>query len=321
MSLEKLTEVTEQEWNLVNKFNRDITEEFLNQQHLSDKTLVQYRSALRIFFRFVHDQCMNKPVYELKARDALKYQNFLMARHLSSSAVKLKRSVVSSLCGYVELYYGEDYPLFRNIYNKQIPNPPKAHVHEKKPLDVEEYELLVKTLEEQEEWQMLAYVWFTYITGCRRGESSLLLKEVVTYDKAKEKNYYLTHTIRAKGRGKIGKQRKFQFDDNAMNALRNWISVRGEDDCPYMFVKKTKEGKVHPLNPTTFNYWCTNTFAKIVGKRVHPHLFRSSRATNLVVHEKKNIKAAQQLLGHNDSSTTEIYIVKNGDDDLDSVFE
>lgn len=319
--VEKLAEVTEQKWESIHQFNKSITEEFLQQQHLSDKTLLQYRSGLRQFFKFVHDQCMNKPIYELKARDALKYQNFLLARGLSSSAVKLKRSVVSSLCGYVELYYGEDYPLFRNIYNKNIPNPPKALVNEKKPLTPEEFELLVKTLEEREEWEMLAYLHFSYSTGARREEVRQLLKEVITYEKVKDKNYYLTHNIRCKGRSKIGKVRKLVFDDTAMTALKKWLDVRGEDDCPYVFVKKTKEGKVNQVNPTTFNYWCSEVFAEIVGRRVHPHQLRSTRATHLVTLGGKNIEAAQQLLGHESSETTKIYVVKEGNDDLDSVFE
>lgn len=320
MSLEKLTEVTETEWSLVNKFNRDITEEFLQQQHLSDKTLLQYKSGLKQFFRFVHDQCANKPLYELKARDALKYQNFLMARGLSSSAVKLKRSVVSSLCGFLELYYGEDYPLFRNIYNKQIPNPPKALVNEKKPLTEEELQLIIKTLEEREEWQMLAYLQFSYSTGARREEVRLLLKEVVTYDKVKDKAYYLTHNIRCKGRSKIGKIRKLVFGDAAMDALKKWLEFRGEDDCPYVFVKKTKEGKVNQVNPTTFNYWCSEIFSEIVGRRVHPHQLRSTRATHLVTVEGKNIESAQALLGHESSETTKVYVVKEGSDDLDNAF-
>jgi len=319
MRFEKLPEVTDEEWSLVHKFNRDITEEFLQQQHLSDKTLMQYKSGLRQFFRFVHDQCMNKPIYELKARDALKYQNFLLARGLSSSAVKLKRSVVSSLCGYVELYYGEDYPLFRNIYNKQIPNPPKALRNEKKPLSEEELRHLIRTLEEREEWQMLAYIHFSYSSGARREEVRQLLKEVANYEKVKDKSYYLTHNIRCKGRSKQGKIRKLVFDETAMQAIKKWLEVRGEDDCPYVFVKKTKDGKVNQVNPTTFNYWCSEIFSEIVGRRVHPHQLRSTRATHLVL-SGKNIESAQALLGHESSETTKIYIVKETDDELDDAF-
>lgn len=320
-SVEKIAEVTESEWIEVNEWNRDITEEFLQQGHLSPHTLNQYKSALRIFFRWVKDNCKNKPLYELKPRDALKYQNFLINRGLSSSGIKFKRSSVSSLCGFVELYYAEEYPLFRNIYNKKIPNPPKTLKHEKQPLTKEELDKLIATLEEHEEWQMLAYIWFSYSTGCRRSEALQLLKEVITYEKVKDKSYYLTHNIRCKGRGREGKVRKLVLDERAMQAIKKWLEVRGEDECEYVFVKKTRDGRVNQLNVTSFNYWCKEIFSEIVGRRVHPHQLRSTRATHLVAVDGKDIKSAQKLLGHNSSETTELYVVRDEDDDLDAAFE
>ena len=41
-------------------------------------------------------------------------------------------------------------------------------------------------------------------------------------------------------KGKQGKIRKFQFDDEAMESIRKWLEVRGEDDCKYLFVTKNK---------------------------------------------------------------------------------
>lgn len=324
--MEKLKEVTEQEWSQVNEFNREITEEFLQQAHLSPQTLSQYRSSLRLFFRWVLENCGNKSITELKPRDALRYQNFLMGRGLSSSAVKFKRSSVSSLCGYIELYYSDEFPLFRNIYNKKIPNPAVDKRHKKEPLTEEEFNMLIDELKRREEWQMVAYLLFTYITGCRRGESAQLLRETVNYTKAidpktkEEKGYYLTAEIRCKGRGTVGKIRKFPFDDVAMEALRKWDEVRGEDDCEFMFVKKTKDGKTAPLAAGAFNYWCSEIFSEIVGRRVHPHLLRSSRATNLALSSNKSIDAIQSLLGHNSPDTTKIYIVKDNDDEIDELF-
>ena len=324
--LEKIKEVTPEEWEQVNEFNRQITQEFLEQQHLSPQTLKQYESALKIFFRWVKDYCQNKPITELKPRDALRYQNYLISRNLSSNAVKFKRSAVSSLCGYIELYYADEYPLFRNIYNKKIPNPAKSLRYNKEPLTEEEFNILIEELKKREEWQMVAYLIFTYTTGCRREESRQLLKEVVNYSKVKdpktgeEKNYYLTHEIRCKGRGKDGKIRRFPYDDYTMEALKKWLEVRGEDDCLYMFVIKTKDGKVRQISASTFNYWCQEIFSEIVGKRVHPHLLRSSRATNLALAENKSIDAIQKLLGHESPDTTQIYIVKNSDDEIDEIF-
>jgi integrase len=324
--MERLQEVTEMEWKEVNDFNKQITQEFLEQQHLSPQTLTQYASAIKIFFRWIKENCGNKPIYELKPRDALRYQNFLISRGLSSSAVKFKRSAVSSLCGYIELYYADEYPLFRNIYNKKIPNPAIARVHKKEPLTEDEFNNLLEVLKSRNEWQMVAYLLFTYITGCRRGESAQLRRDVINYTKVidpktkEEKNYYLTHDVRCKGRGTVGKVRKFPFDDTAMEVLRKWSEVRGEDDCEFMFVKKERNGNTSKLSPSAFNYWCQEIFSEIVGRRVHPHLLRSSRATNLALSENKSIDAIQSLLGHNSPDTTKIYIVKENEDEIDELF-
>ncbi|RXZ78203.1 hypothetical protein EBB07_29555 [Paenibacillaceae bacterium] len=324
--LEKIPDVTQEEFDKFDDFNKEILEEFLQQQHLSEQTLSQYNSALKIFFRFVYEKCRNLPLYDLKPRHALLYQNFLMARGLSSSAVKLKRSAVSSLCGYIEVYRSDEYPLFRNIYNKKIPNPPKTQTHEKKPLTVEELQYLIDELEKRQEWQMIAYIQFSYDSGCRRGEVRQLLKEVVDYAYVKdqktgdEKNYYLTHNIRCKGRGRIGKVRKLIFSDVSKDAIRKWLKVRSEDDNPFVFVVKTRDGKVTQVSLGIFNDWCTNTFSKIMGRRVHPHQLRASRATNLVAYEGKDIEKVKNLLGHQSSETTKIYVVKEGEDDVDDLF-
>lgn len=101
-----------------------------------------------------------------------------------------------------------------------------------------------------------------------------------------------------------------------MSWLKKWLEVRGKDDCPYMFVVKTKDGQARQVGEGIFNDWCSGLFTKIVGRRCHPHLFRESRATNLVVYEHKSAEVAQKLLGHNDVSTTKNhYIIKNGEDD------
>lgn len=329
MAYKKIEEVTDEFWeNEINEINKELIEDFLSQQHLSPKTLKQYKSALRIFAKWVHDYARNKNIPDLKPRDALKYQNWLIEKGLSPSGIKFKRSAVSSLCGFIEVYYNDEYPMFRNIFTKAIPNVAKAPVKEKKPLTTKEIDELVAYLNKKEEWQKLAWVLFTYSTGCRREESRQLLTEVTTYDKHKDKNgnekpYYVTHNIRAKGKGREGKIRKFAFDEKAMKAIKRWLEYRKsivpDDDCPYVFVRKTKDG-YEQLSANTFNLWCKQ-FSEILGGRpVHPHLFRSSRATNSVVEEGKDIKAVQKLLGHESSQTTEIYVVRDDSDDLDDLF-
>lgn len=332
---DKLPEVTDEMWLTVNKSNRDMCEEFLREStHLSPYTKEQYKSALRQYFWWIKENAGDKSFDQIRSRDYLFFQNYLVRRGLSSSAIKLKRSVVSSFNTYIETYYSDMFKDFRQYVTKRIPAPTPNQVHDKEPLTLEEYKHLCDELEKKELWEQLAYLKFSFSTGCRRNEARQLLKEVVTYDPkvreievknedgSREKRTsksYLTHIIRCKGRGEQGKQRRLQFDEEAMDAIKKWLEVRGEDDNPYVFVSKYK-GEIKQVSENSFNLWCESIFEPIVGRRVHPHLFRETRATTLVVEEGKDISVAQKLLGHNDVSTTSIYVIRDDEDMSDEAF-
>lgn len=325
--MSEIKTVTEKEWELVCDENKEIADSFLDQLHLSPHTLKQYKSAVQIFFRWVHDKKSNVPLYKLKPRNGLEYQNFLIKSGLANGSIRFKRSVISSMCGYVENFYDDmdEYKSFRNIFNKKIPNVSNEKAKEKIPLTMDEYNLLCEELEKKELWQQLAFLRFTYSSGCRKGEVHQLLKEVSEYQLTTDKDgnlkkYYLSNPIRAKGKGIEGKVRKLMFDECAMNAIKKWLEMRGEDDSPYVFVKKTKEGKVSQISTASFNYWCSEIFSPIIGRHMFVHLIRSTRATHLVVHDEKDIKTAQKILGHASSETTEIYVVRDEGDDADDAF-
>ena len=319
----KIPPVTNEEWLECNEWNRIIIDEFLQQQHLSDHTLKQYTSGLRIFARWIKDHPMikNKPIHELKPRHALNYQNDLLKLDLSANAVAFKRSVVSSLCNYIELYYGEDYPLFRNIYSKAIPSPAKELVREKNIIAKEDILTLVSELEKQGEHQLIAYLLLSYNTGARRAEIAQMKKEFFQMPKVKGKDYYMTPEIRGKGKGKVGKKIKLVYDEETRQAVLNWLEQRGDDENPYVFVRKFKNGTTKELNPDAFNAWFTNKFNPILGYKLTPHALRRSRATHLVVEDGKSIDVAKTLLNHQSSEVTQHYIIKDSADDLDGAFD
>jgi len=317
-----LKPVSKEEWEIVNKDNRKIVEEFLRESTtLSDETLKQYTSALKIFYYWVSKECGNKTFSEIKPRDYLLYQNFLIREGLSSSGVRLKRSAISSLNGYIEIYYNDEFPLFRNFVNKKIPTPEISFVNEKNPLSIDEYRILCDTLEKQEKWQEVAYLKCSFSSGARRAEIRQFLKNIINEEPKTigDTKIYSTGEIRCKGKGKTGKIRKLQIDEDAMNSVKKWLEIRGKDNCDFLFVSK-KGSSISQIPIRTFNLWCTNMFEPIVGRRVHPHLFRESRATSMVVEQGKDIKIAQKLLGHNSSTTTEIYVVRDDEDDSDEAF-
>ena len=110
---------------------------------------------------------------------------------------------------------------------------------------------------------------------------------------------YYTKPIRCKG----GKIRRLAFGEEAMEAMKEWLRIRGDDDCPYMFVTKYG-GQIRQIGETTFNNWFATTITPIAGRPVHPHTLRASRATQAVVEDGKDVESVRQLLGHEDSSTT-----------------
>lgn len=288
------------------------------------------------FFKYVKDYLGDKDFTKIKKKEFQKYLNWLTNRGMSDSAIKFKKSCVSAFCNYVMMMYEEELPTFRN-FTTGLKVVQTGYVHEKLPLTPDEYVALCQELEKCEEWQKLAYLVFSYSTGCRRAEARQLLKEVVDYP-AKEKKIkiidedgkeveatskqYQTHNIRCKGHSIVGKVRKLKFGEDAMHWIKKWLEVRGDDDCPYVFVIKQKNGETRQVGEGTFNDWCSGLFTKIVGRRVHPHLFRESRATNLVVYEHKSAEVAQKLLGHEDVSTTKNHYIIQDDsnDESDEAF-
>lgn len=333
---DRSNEITEEEWLQVNEFNRRMVDDYLsNQTHLSPQSLTAYKSALRIFFVWVKDNLNNKNCIEIRKKEFLRYMNWLANRGFSESGIKFKKSSVSAFNKFIENFYDEDYPLFRNYVTAEMQVPKTGKVFAKEPLTPDELKHLCNVLEERGEWQKLAYVKFTYSTGCRRAESMQLLKEVVNYEPKRkivtivdengkeqeaESVSYKTHEIRCKGRSSVGKVRKLQFGQDVMDALKKWLEVRGEDDCPYMFVVKQKDGETHQVSKSVFNDWCIGEFSEIVGRRTTPHNFRRSRATNLVCYDHRALETAQKLLGHESSETTQMYVIREDSEDADEAF-
>lgn len=321
---------TEEEYReKVHEEDQELVDDFLGQQsHLSDQTIKQYRSSLMIFLKWNHDKNRNKRLVDLKPRDGLRFQNYLLGKDLSTSVIKLRRSTVSSFYGYIEVFWSDEYPDVRNIYSKAVPSVGTAKKKEKDPLTLREIEKITQALEEKEEWQKLAYFWFSIGSGARREEVRQIKREVADYDlhvkDGEVKNYYLTHDVRAKGQGREGLVRKHFITKEAMEYIRKWVNYRKEnygkfDDCEYLFVNvNEKQEKVTQLSASTFNTWCNEFSEYVDGKHIHPHLLRSTRAT-LLNDEGVDIRAIQKLLGHADASTTQIYIVSE-DDEIDDIF-
>ena len=323
----KLTEITDEMWSKVNEFNRLKVEEFLLEStHLSKQSQIQYRSALRQFYFWVDEVLgKDKKINEIKKKEFMRFQNMLVRREMSSSAIKMKRSCVSSLNKYLINFYEdeEDFMTFRNFVDG-VKNPTLNKVYNKIPLSKEEFGYILKELEEAKQYQIIAGLHFLYASACRRSELIQIKKEIINYEPLKDKegnvtNIYQTHDIRTKGKGNFGEIRPLRFNLIAKEAIEKWLKIRGDDDCPYIFVSK-RNNEASLINVSTVNYWCKEIISDIIGRRVNPHLIRGTRSTH-ILEDGKDIKKAQSLLGHKQSSTTDqFYDLRQNKDDLTDIF-
>lgn len=139
----------------------------------------------------------------------------------------------------------------------------------------------------------LAMIELTYASGLRLSEvTNLQLAEID----------WSEQTLRITGKG--NKTRLVPFGKTARTRLEAWLNIRpsflrGEHNI--VFVGKT--GK--PLTPRAVEQRFAR-FGESCGMKLHPHQLRHSFATHLL-QSSGDLRAVQELLGHSDISTTQVY--------------
>jgi site-specific recombinase XerD len=80
-------------------------------------------------------------------------------------------------------------------------------------------------------------------------------------------------------------------------------------------------GAIKQCGEQIFNQWAANCFSSILGRRFTPHDTRRAKATSSVLEDGKSLESVQKLLGHSNTSTTQMYVIKdNEDDESDELF-
>jgi integrase/recombinase XerC len=106
--------------------------------------------------------------------------------------------------------------------------------------------------------------------------------------------------------GKGAKTRQVPIGRKAVKALQQWIGVRGgiaKPDEPALFVSN-RGTRIHPRTiQQRLKQWALKHGAS---RSIHPHLLRHSFASHML-ESSGDLRAVQELLGHADISTTQIY--------------
>lgn len=106
--------------------------------------------------------------------------------------------------------------------------------------------------------------------------------------------------------GKGNKQRLVPLGKHAINALKRWMPIAKIWDVhqtEFIFISKRK-GQLKPRSiQVRIKYWAQH---QGLWERVYPHLLRHSFASH-ILESSSNLRAVQEMLGHADISSTQIY--------------
>jgi len=141
-----------------------------------------------------------------------------------------------------------------------------------------------------------AIIELFYSSGLRLSELAQL--ERFDFDPG-ERSLNIRH---AKG----NKQRRVPVGKLAAQALQAWLKVRGQlakPDSQALFVSQRGSGLSVRSIQARLDHWAKRSG---VDKPVHPHLLRHSFASHML-QSSGDLRAVQELLGHADISTTQIY--------------
>jgi len=148
-----------------------------------------------------------------------------------------------------------------------------------------------------------AILEFMYATGARASEVIALPLTSLLWEYG---------VVRIMGKG--GKERLVPLGDYAVTALRAWLPVRGQllgmrHTEPKLFLNM----KGLPLSRSGLWRILRECFLAAGIEKAHPHTLRHSFATHLLNHG-ADIRYVQEMLGHSDISTTQIYTHITGDE-------
>ena len=143
-----------------------------------------------------------------------------------------------------------------------------------------------------------ALVEVLYATGLRVSELVSLPLAVALRDE----RFFLV-------KGKGNKERMVPLSEKARQAMRVWLAERARmvasADSPWLFPAASDSGHL-PRQVFARELKSLAARAGIPAAKLSPHVLRHAFASHLLQHG-ADLRAVQQLLGHSDISTTQIY--------------
>lgn len=225
------------------------------------------------------------------------FLQYLSSKHFAPKTLARKLSAVREFCKFL---YSE----------KIIATNPAAEVltpKQEKPLpkflSLEEITGLINAAKEKNEyrWSRVAVmIELMYATGLRVSELVSLPETAVNYNKK-------LITIRGKGQ----KERVVPIAEKALEAVGKYSELRekfikSHSTSPWLFPSLTATGGHFTRDAFYKDLKILAAECGIYPSKVSPHVLRHSFATHLINND-ADLRSVQEMLGHENISTTEIY--------------
>lgn len=276
-------------------------ESLISERALSKNTINSYINDLKGLLYFLKDRDLG--FTEVKRVDMESYITKLSTDGISASSISRKLSCFREL--------------FRFLISENIikTNPaldvdhPKKSQNLPKSLSPEQLDLLIETASKNTTDSGIrdyAILQILYSSGMRISEAiNLKLKELSRPIEESEGNK--VYAIKGKGE----KERLVIFNPVALKALEEYLKVRKLSEnhkSIYLFPSPKHSGKDTPMSRQIFfmNLKKIASFCNIDSRLVSPHKIRHSFASH-ILQNGANLRIVQELMGHADISSTQIY--------------
>jgi site-specific recombinase XerD len=300
---------------LTEKINPDniiLMKKFLKDKQIrtSLKTITVYDSNLIMFFTWNLLNNNNKKFTDIKKLEFSEFFSYASEElKLGSARLNNIRSTLSSLSNFIEKFYDEEYPNFRNVILNIIESSPKEMRREKTILTDEQIENLLEYLSKNNK-QQACWLALAITSGARFAELLCFEIDLIDENRTAFGDLFLetTRQIKTKGRGKSGKLLyKYILKEKFLPFYKEWLTERGRIlkekklKHNYLFIKQ--DG--NPATGATVRGWIED-FEKYSGVPFYAHALRHYLVT---LFSKKNIPPflIKELMGWSSLEMVSIY--------------
>ena len=258
------------------------------ERKLSPNTIKSYEYNLKQYNNFLK----NKNITKINGNDLT---NFIKSERNKSKNILTITHHISILCSFYNYLFQENIINTNPATNLIKPKTPKKLPNY---LTIEEVDKLLDVkLDKPFDYRYKAMIELAYATGIRVSELISLKLSNIDLENC---------FIRVMGKG--SKERIVPFGDIAYKYLKLYINnyrmkILKDKDSEYLFINY----KGQMISRQSFFKFIKNQALKAgIKKNISPHILRHSFATHLL-NNGADLKIIQELLGHSDLSTTEIY--------------